>query len=170
MAKKNKTSWPLWIVIIVILVAVIVVARTGIIRGRPASATSSSKTVQSPPSATSSKTTVVQPIQETRSSTQTRQPTWQTIKTWEGTGAKNTETFTVGKEWRVVWAAKDTTGFGGSIFQVYVMEPGSDLLVALPANVVGSGKDTSYVYEDGKFYLMVNTANCSWSVTVQDLR
>jgi len=36
MAKKNKTSWPLWIVIIVILVAVIVVARTGIIRGRPA--------------------------------------------------------------------------------------------------------------------------------------
>ena len=83
MAKKSKTSWPVWIVIIVILVAVIVLARAGIIRGRPAALATSSKATQPGPPATSSKvgstTSAPEPTVSAQTKPEARMPTYNVV-------------------------------------------------------------------------------------------
>lgn len=97
--------------------------------------------------------------------------TWQKIKSWQGTGIKNTEPFPItGKQWRVVWSLEDTTGFGGSILQIFVYKPGGELPIEMLANAQGTASDTGYIYKSGEFYLNINSANGDWTITVEELK
>jgi len=94
---------------------------------------------------------------------------WHKIKEWSGTGIKTTEAFEIqGKQWRVTWTNKDTTGFGGSYIGIDAERPGGALPVSMIANATGDGGDTSYIYESGEFVLGINAANGSWTIVVED--
>ena len=96
--------------------------------------------------------------------------TWQLVKSWGGASAKKTEPFTItGKQWRITWSNKDTTGFGGTVFQVFVYKPGGSLPADIAVNAQ-EGSDVSYVYKSGEFYLDINAANGSWTIKVEELR
>ncbi len=98
------------------------------------------------------------------------EPKWVPVKSWKGNGGKKTEPFTItGKQWRINWSNKDTTGYGGTILQVYVYEPGKDIPVDVPINSQG-GQDTSYIYKSGEFYLQINGANGNWDISVEELK
>lgn len=96
--------------------------------------------------------------------------TWQALKSWSGTGMKDTESFEpAGREWRITWTMSDPAFAGAGIFQIYVHDA-SDKLIALAANTQQPGSDTSYVRASGKFYLKISAANCRWKVTVEEQR
>ena len=83
------------------------------------------------------------------------------IKGWQGTGIKTTEVFEIkSRQWRIKWENKD------SFLQIFVYHASGEL-VTLCANVLEKGKDTSYVYKSGNFYLMIN-AGGAWKVTVEE--
>lgn len=100
---------------------------------------------------------------------------WETIKSWEGSGIKNTEPFQISADvWRVVWVSEASgfskeSGGAGHIFQLYLQKPGDDLFMEILANVANEVKssDTSYVYRQGRFYLQMNAGNGNWEVKVQ---
>ena len=96
--------------------------------------------------------------------------TWHVVKSWSGTGAKKTEPFTIsGKQWRINWSNKDTSGIGSALLQVMVYRPGGSLPLEIPVNTTQEGSDTSYVYQSGEFYLQINPMG-SWKITVEELR
>ncbi|HLN65341.1 MAG TPA: hypothetical protein VK464_27785 [Symbiobacteriaceae bacterium] len=97
------------------------------------------------------------------------EPTWQAVKTWEGTGIVNTETFAMStREWRINWQTTNEQVAG--ILQVFVYDQNGGL-VSLPVNHQGVGKNISYVRASpGKFYLTINSANVKYKVTVEELR
>jgi TM2 domain-containing membrane protein YozV len=94
---------------------------------------------------------------------------WHQIKSWEGSGIKDTEPFTiVGDQWRIKYSAEVTPEPG--IFQIYVYKVGTNFPVTFAANITKSGSDTSYVYEKGQFYLKISSGNVNWSIIVEELR
>jgi len=96
-----------------------------------------------------------------------QQLTWQTVKSWQGTGIKKTEPFKItGKQWRINWKSNGEYG----IFQIYVYRPGDNLIVGVAANAQGNAEDVSYFYKTGTFYLDVIAANANWSITVEELK
>lgn len=110
------------------------------------------------------------PSQQENTETPSTPATWQKVKSWNGTGIKKTEAFTItGDQWRVNW--KNQGGdFGGGILQIYVYRTGSDFPEELLANTTEVGNDTSYVYKNGTFYLDINAANTSWEIEIEELR
>ncbi len=100
----------------------------------------------------------------------TPEPKWVPVKSWKGNGGKKTEPFTItGKQWRINWSNKDATGFGGTILQVFVYEPGKSLPTDVAINSQ-AGQDTSYVYKSGEFYLQINGANGNWDISIEELK
>jgi len=163
--KSKKPIWKRrWVWIIIFFVAIIIIASSG-------GEKKETKLEITQPA--QEKTT--QPVQEKARKSETQeQPqkaTWQKVKSWQGTGIKNTEPFTItGKQWRIVWSLEDTTGFGGSILQIFVYKPGGELPIEMVANAQGTASDTGYVYKSGEFYLNINSANGKWVITVEELR
>ena len=104
------------------------------------------------------------------SSTPTKQVELQLIKEWSGTGIKTTEPFTItSKPWAISWAnnPKVIGGQSMGILQIMVYNTKNpDLLVALAANSMERGSDSSYIYDTGTFYLTINAANTQWTVQV----
>jgi hypothetical protein len=97
-------------------------------------------------------------------------PEWETIGEWSGSGAKGTEKFSVtGGQWRIRWTARDTSGFGGGLMQVFAYKEGQELPSAIPINtqVTGEASDVSYIQEKGTFWLQCNCANVRWSMTAE---
>lgn len=96
---------------------------------------------------------------------------WTKVKGWKGSGTKTTERFTVsGPEWRIAWAGAREVFPGAGILQIFVYRSDGEL-VELAANKVGPGADVSYVQSGpGEYYLMVNSANLDWEITVSDSR
>ncbi len=106
----------------------------------------------------------------TTSSSVSETAEWYLVKSWSGTSAKKTEPFTItGKQWRIIWSNKDTTGFDGTIFQVYVYKPSGSFPTDVAVNAQ-AGSDVSYIYKSGEFYLDINAANGSWTLKVEELR
>jgi len=158
MADETKPKKPIWkkwwFWIIAIFVIIIITSASG------------SKQTNTPQNTETTGTSGTQPSQNTQSA-----KSWQPVNSWEGTGIKNTEPFTItGDQWRINWSNKDTTGFGGSMLQIAVYKPGSDFPIAMAANAQGTASDTSYVYESGTFYLNVNSANGNWEISVEDYK
>jgi|GEM_PF-6203337 len=83
------------------------------------------------------------------------------VKSWQGTGIKTTEPFEIkSRRWCIKWENRD------SLLQIFVYRTSGEF-VTLCANVSEKGKDTSYVYKSGNFYLMIN-ASGAWKVTVEE--
>lgn len=96
---------------------------------------------------------------------------WTQVASWSGNGIKQTESFSINsREWRISWQATNEVLAGAGIVQIMVYgDDGS--LVTLAANKQGTGSDTSYVRSaPGRHYLMINSGNVDWTVTVEDQR
>ena len=95
---------------------------------------------------------------------------WQKLGSWTGRGSRQTESF-IGEtgSLRVRWDTRNETAPGRGTFQVTVHSAisGRPLLVAVESR--GVGHDISYFNEDPRvFYLVVDSANIEWSVTVEE--
>jgi hypothetical protein len=77
--------------------------------------------------------------------------TWAAAKAWQGTGAKETETFTVTGHWRVDWIFSPSASAGG-VFQIYIYSA------------------TSFWAGPGTYFLRINSSGGDWKVGIQDLR
>jgi hypothetical protein len=99
-----------------------------------------------------------------------RQPQWSSVKQWQGSGGKETESFTVAsQDWRIDYSTQPQKELGGE-FQIYVYSADSGRVVALPVNVRGKGQATNYVRAGpGRFYLKMSTST-NWTVGVEDKR
>lgn len=82
---------------------------------------------------------------------------------WTGTGDKSTQPFTVDKSgWQIRWSVQ---GGEMSSISIHVMNAESGERVT-SASSNGPGTDDSYVYESGRFYLRIISANAQWAVEV----
>lgn len=88
---------------------------------------------------------------------------WVLVKSWSGDGAKTTEQFTVGAEWRLDWVND------GSYLGVTVYDVRSDLPIELAANTTQKGSDSTFLHKAGTYYLKVNAIG-PWKIAVQDRR
>jgi hypothetical protein len=91
---------------------------------------------------------------------------WAATKTWQGTGGKETEMFTVTGHWRVDWIFSPTSS--NSAFQVFIYAFDGRTLMQMAANSHG-GSDTSFWAGPGTFSLKINSSGGDWKVGVQDL-
>lgn len=93
--------------------------------------------------------------------------TWAVVKMWQGSGARDTESFTVGEHWRVDWVFDQTQPTGQ--MQIYV--DGADgKLLNIAANTQKSGSDTTFWMGPGTYTLHVVANGGDWKLAVQDLR
>jgi len=83
------------------------------------------------------------------------------VKTFSGSGGKNTRPFTVQSGWEIQWDAK------GDLFQIYLHTSNGDM-VGVPANQQGAGAGSSYQPEGGQYYLQVNAIG-DWSIKIVNL-
>lgn len=95
--------------------------------------------------------------------------TWAAAKAWQGTGAKETETFTVTGHWRVDWIFSPSSSAGG-VFQIYIYSADGRQLMNLAANSQKGGSDTSFWAGPGTYFLRINSSGGDWKVGIQDLR
>ena len=93
---------------------------------------------------------------------------WAATKSWQGNGAKETETFTVTGHWRVDWIFSPSASAGG-VFQVYIYSADGRQLMNLAANTQKGGSDTTFWAGPGTYFLRINSSGGDWKVGVQDL-
>lgn len=92
---------------------------------------------------------------------------WAVTKTWQGTGIKETETFTVTGHWRVDWIFSPASSTG--VFQVFIYSADGRQLMNLAANSQKGGSDTTFWAGPGTYFLKINSSGGDWKVGVQDL-
>jgi hypothetical protein len=93
--------------------------------------------------------------------------TWAATKAWQGSGGKETETFTVTGHWRVDWVFSPSSTAG--VFQVYIYAADGRQLMNLAANSQKGGSDTTFWAGPGTYFLKINSSGGDWKVGVQDL-
>ncbi len=91
---------------------------------------------------------------------------WIATKTWQGTGVKETEMFTVTGHWRVDWIFSPTSSTGA--FQVFIYASDGLTLMDIAGSTKG-GSDTSFWAGPGTYFLRINSSGGDWKVGVQDL-
>jgi len=91
---------------------------------------------------------------------------YKVVKTWSGSGTKNTEKFLISKHpWRISWEVSD--GDVG-LLQIFIYDD-EENMIDMAANVMKTADGYSYVYtKEGKFYLTINSANVNWKITVEE--
>jgi hypothetical protein len=87
-------------------------------------------------------------------------------KTWQGSGGRETEMFTVTGHWRVDWIFSPTSSTGA--FQVFIYASDGRTLMQMAANSKG-GSDTSFWAGPGTYFLRISSSGGDWKVGVQDL-
>ncbi len=92
---------------------------------------------------------------------------WAATKAWQGSGGKETETFTVSGHWRVDWIFSPASASG--VFQVYIYSADGRQLMNLAANSQKGGSDTTFWAGPGTYFLRINSSGGDWKVGVQDL-
>jgi hypothetical protein len=95
---------------------------------------------------------------------------WQQLGSWTGRGSQQTESF-IGEtgSLRIRWETRNETAPGRGTFKVTVHSAISGRPLALAGDSRGVGHDVSYITEDPRvFYLVVESANIEWSVTVEE--
>jgi len=95
---------------------------------------------------------------------------WQQLGSWTGRGSQQTESF-IGEtgSLRVRWETRNEAPPGHGTFQVAVHSAISGRPLAVAGESRGVGHGISYINEDPRvFYLVVESANLEWSVTVEE--
>ena len=75
------------------------------------------------------------------------------MASWQGEGIKSTETFTVGREWKIRWLTEPGQ-IGDSNFAITVYDANGNYS-ALAANVIGANRDESIYHQAGTYYLEI---------------
>jgi hypothetical protein len=92
------------------------------------------------------------------------------VKEWSGTGLKVTENFIIAEApWAIEWVNIPEKIDGQSVGMLKILvyqvdNPSMPPMVA--ANTMEEMSDTSYIEQTGKFFLIINGFNTSWTVTV----
>lgn len=93
---------------------------------------------------------------------------WKTIKTFMGSGGKDTEDFTVPVNyWRITYTIKTESNYPG--FSASIYPKGETALYIAHVDLDKAGTDTSYIRAGpGDFWIHVGAANLdSWMIEVQ---
>jgi len=151
--RQVQSRWAGWGIAITIVVLIFMLAAFGMEResGQRVSTSIAARTVSEPGEA--------HPLPAV--------PTWQKVASWTGRGVKQTETFTVGDEWKVMWDTHPGS-LGEGNFQVYLYRQGSEFPDVI-ANVIGGDEDESFQHRGGVYYLSVNAIQ-PWSLSVWEKR
>ncbi len=93
---------------------------------------------------------------------------WRRVSTWNGTGGRQTEQFTIAEgEWRIVWEAATDPADGNLEVLIYQL-PGDHLAARIDQDGGGAG-----VYlglpGGGTYYLKIQGEGLSWQVAVETL-
>ena len=80
------------------------------------------------------------------------------IKSFSGSGGKNTRPFSVAKGWEIQWDAN------GDLFQLHLYDSEGEI-VGIPANQQGPGQGNSYQAQGGEYYLHVNALG-NWKIQI----
>lgn len=155
--KPKKKGNALWIVLGIVIGAVVlcgvIATATG---GKNGSTTTPSSSSSSPSS------------QPTQAPSQPK--TWQTTHTYTGNGAKKTESFTVGSDWKIQWSCNPgTIGMDAPLF-ITVYNPDGSMFDPGVNTTCKNGQDTTgetQEHQGGTFYLNIN-AGIQWSITIQE--
>jgi hypothetical protein len=87
---------------------------------------------------------------------------------WSGGGSKDTESFEIGGEWKVVWSGTATSSVGG-VLHVVVHDAATGRVVGnlSSGDIKGTAQDQSVVRTPpGRYYLSINSANLNWRIIV----
>ena len=114
-----------------------------------------------------------QPTQQTQTQKSAQQPSekehqasWQKVKSWSGSGTKNTEPFEItSNQWRINWVNPTQD----NLLQVMVYKTGSEIADTVAVNTMDKGSDSSYIYKKGSFYLSIN-ATGKWKIEVEEYK
>jgi hypothetical protein len=125
----------------------------------------------------SGKTSETTPAAESTAipATPAAQKTWQTVITFDGNASRRSQSFTLsGGEQRMTYRVTDSAGYGSVICAFFVVPEDESLETGGGAPEVtvqqpGPG-DTMLVKEPGNYYLDITSANCQWTLTIQELR
>ena len=94
--------------------------------------------------------------------------TWTVVKVWQGSGARETETFIAHDHWRVDWVFSPSQP--NDQFQVFIHANDGKLLLNIAANTQRSGPDTTFWVGSGAYFLRVMSTGGDWKLAVQELR
>lgn len=91
---------------------------------------------------------------------------WKEVVTVSGSADKKTEPFSIsGKRWKVIYTITKDNPY--ATFYATSYEPGEDFGDSIVMGADESGE--TVMYTKGEIYLDITSANCSWTVTVQEL-
>jgi hypothetical protein len=93
---------------------------------------------------------------------------WVATQLWQGSGARVTESFTVGSHWRIDWLYNPPAT--GGIMQVFIYSANGAVLMDMAANTQQGGPDSSFWAGPGTYFLKVNSTGGDWKLDIQDLR
>jgi hypothetical protein len=159
------------------IVAIILVALAAYFSGYEAGASGREPGSQPSQTITQASTTTTQGTAAAATSKPTApaaQPKWTTTHTYTGTGGKNTEVFTVGDHWKLLWECTVVpSGYDTAPF--YLITYQADKTPITDGEVSSSCKtrkgDTEVHSQPGKVYINVNTVvDIQWKLTIQELK
>jgi len=86
---------------------------------------------------------------------------------WQGTGGKNTEPFTITKSpWVISWSCQRIDPDHHITLGVIICDPATNGTVEVPINTE-SDTGECYIYQTGKFYLRILSVNANWNVEIK---
>lgn len=118
-------------------------------------------------------TTQTQPTAKPQPTTKpTQVPKWTTVQSFSGNGSKNTPTFSVGNNWKIVWTC-DPNSFDGQSFNVIITPTGTDGVptdtgVNTTCSATNTHDETS-VQSGGTIALDIISEG-SWTIKVEELK
>ena len=110
--------------------------------------------------------------------TPTPPPTLEVLAHWTGTGTKTTEPIAISETpWAIVWEFQPDEplieGMYANLLGVMVKRVGDDLYLKVPVNIVNVKKhkaDSSYMYDEGTFYLEISSMGGTWDIQIVGVR
>lgn len=109
--------------------------------------------------------------QESSAQVQKQSGTWETVKTFEGSGRVTTDSFSVSSsEWRLKWSSDSRIPSGlGHVLQIHVQKPADSTYQKTAANIPNEKTITgmSPTYEAGRYQLQINGVNGTWKVKLK---
>lgn len=174
---RKRVAVPVWAIILTALVMfgllVGIINQSSSVNNGTQSATTSPHTSSSSNSNSTQPTAApTQAPTQAPTPTPTHTPKWTTTQTFAGDGNKQTQIFTVGDDWKILWSCNPSSSYGGE-YNIIVTVYGSDgTLIDLPVNTIcktGNTSDNTEEHQGGSIYLEIDSEG-SWKVQVQELQ
>ncbi|HTS47524.1 MAG TPA: hypothetical protein VMH05_06245 [Bryobacteraceae bacterium] len=99
------------------------------------------------------------------------QTVWRAVGSWSGRGDAQTDSFDIGySDVRIRWETNNEKPAGEGTFRAAVCSAVSGRELVTAVNQKGAGHNIAYVSVDPHWsYLLINSKNLDWSVTVEEL-